>query len=339
MIKWLQRFAGTVLAAGALAGLALPSPALAWGHMGHRIIGYLTVEGLPADLPVFLRSSADEMGELAREQDRSKGSGRIHDTDRDPAHFIDLDDNAQALGGPSIDRLPPTREAYETALRAVNQNSWDAGYLPYEIVASWQQLRTDFAYWRMLNAVLARPLPPERRAWYERDLLRRQASLITNLGTLAHLVGDGSQPLHTTSHYNGWGNYPNPRNYTTARIHAQIDGDLVRNHVTLEATRAAMAPYRNCNCEIEQRTAAYIRASWTFVEPLYQMYGAGTLQAGNAQGREFAVARVAAGAAELRDMIIDAWRASATARVGYPALTTAQVEGGADPWNALHGAD
>ena len=336
--KLCHRLAAAVTLA-TIMSLGSATGALAWGHAGHRIIGYLAVEGLPADLPLFLRASATDAGELARELDRSKGSGRIHDSDRDPGHFVDLDDAGKSMGGPHIMSLPPTRADYETQLRAVGSNSWAAGYLPYEIIAAWQQLRTDLAYWRVLNIALARPQTPERRAWLEGDLRRREMLTMADLAVLEHLVGDGSQPLHVSIHYNGWGAFPNPRGYTTDRIHAPFEGAFVENNVTLDAVRTAMVPYRDCSCPIEARTADYIRTSWTFVEPLYQLWGAGGFQGQDPRGRAFATTRVAAGAAELRDMIIDAWRASATARVGYPALTPEQVTAGADPYGALHGAD
>ena len=41
-----------------------------------------------------------------------------------------------------------------------------------------------------------------------------------------------------------------------------------------------------------------------------------------------AVARVAAGASELRDLIVEAWKASATHKVGYPGVTMQDVAGG-----------
>ena len=50
--------------------------------------------------------------------------------------------------------------------------------------------------------------------------------------------------------------------------------------------------------------------------------------------------RLAAGASELRDMIINAWRSSGTSQVGYPAVKVTDVVSGAvDPWDALYGAD
>ena len=326
-------------AAGAVAALAMAGAALAWGHTGHRDIGYLAIESLPADLPVFLRASADDIAELARELDLSKGAGAVHDKDRDPGHYIDLDDNARSDGGPSIDSLPPTREAYEAALGAVGSNSWHAGYLPYSIISSWQQLKSDFAYWRVLNEAFRRPQDAATRAWLEADLRRREAIILTSIGALAHYVGDGSQPLHVTNHYNGWGDFPNPRNYTRERIHAPFEGDFIADYVTLEGVRAAMTPYRDCGCPIEQRTAQYLRTTWTFVEPLYQLWGQGGFQNGDPRGVSFATARVAAGASELRDLIVEAWKASATHKVGYPGVTMQDVAGGKDPMPSLRGGD
>ena len=58
--------------------LAVPASAFAWGATGHRIIGRLGVETLPPDLPAFLHTPAasEAVGELAREPDRWKDSGK-----------------------------------------------------------------------------------------------------------------------------------------------------------------------------------------------------------------------------------------------------------------------
>ena len=42
-------------------------------------------------LLVFMTAAVITVGELARELDRSKGAGRLHDSMRDPSHFVDLD--------------------------------------------------------------------------------------------------------------------------------------------------------------------------------------------------------------------------------------------------------
>ncbi len=147
------------LAAALLAGLLTAGQALAWGASGHRIVGREAVRALPSEVPAFLleAASVEAVGELAREPDRWKDSGRTHDADRDPAHFLDLGDDGTVLGGPALASLPATRSAYEAALRTVGADSWRAGYLPYSIVDGWQQLAKDFAYFRVETSRSGRP--------------------------------------------------------------------------------------------------------------------------------------------------------------------------------------
>jgi hypothetical protein len=326
----------------ACVALAAPLAVLAWGATGHRIIGRLAVEALPADLPAFLRTRAavEAAGELAREPDRWKASGRIHDADRDPAHFLDLGDDGKVLGGPALAALPPTRADYDSAVRAVGFDSWHAGYLPYSIVDGWQQLAKDFAYWRADTAAARGVANPAHRAWLAVDGTRREALILRDLGVLAHYVGDGSQPMHVSEHFNGWGPFPNPEGFTQDHVHAYFEGEFVRSFESAETVRADMKPYRDCHCRIEQRIVAYLAATNAEVTPFYRLQKAGGFIDGDARGRAFAAQRLAAGADELRDMIIDAWRASARGEVGYPAVKVADVLAGkVDPYDSLYGLD
>ncbi|MDR3512314.1 MAG: S1/P1 Nuclease [Caulobacteraceae bacterium] len=327
-----------------LLALAAPaSPALAWGATGHRLIGELGEAALPADLPIFLRTpqAIEAVGEFAREPDRSKGSGRVHDTERDPGHFVDLDDDGKILGGPALAALPATRSDYETALRAVNTDSYHAGYLPYSIIDGWQQLVKDFTYVRVLEAAIPRETNPEHKAWMRRDLERRQALTLRDLGVWAHFVGDGSQPMHVTVHYNGWGPYPNPNGYTMDRIHAPFEGAFVRTNVGADQVRAAMAAEAPCADPIEVCAGRYLAATAATVEPLYALWKAGGfVGADPARGKAFAAARLAAGVDELRDLVVSAWAASANGSVGYPPITVDQVvKDHMDPYDALYGED
>jgi hypothetical protein len=316
--------------------------ALAWGATGHRLVGREAVSALPPEVPAFLRAPAaiEAVGELAREPDRWKDAGKAHDADRDPAHFLDLGDDGRIFGGPTLAALPETRVAYDAALRAVGTDSGKAGYLPYAIIDGWQQLAKDLAYWRVDLAGAAHAADPARRAWLAADQARREALVLRDLGVLAHYVGDGSQPLHVTIHYNGWGPFPNPAGYTQDRVHGPFEGDFVRAYVSADAVRAAMTPYADCHCDIARWTAAYLAATGEEVVPFYELQKAGGLVAGDARGRAFAAARLAAGASALRDLVVDAWRASAAGRVGWPAVQVADVEAGRiDPYDSLFGAD
>jgi hypothetical protein len=336
-----HRLARLAAAACVLASLASPPRALAWGATGHRLIGQAAALALPADLPAFLRTprAVEDLGELAREPDRWKASGKTHDSMRDPAHFLNLDDDGRVLGGPALNALPETREEYDAALRTVGSDNTHAGYLPYSIVDGWQQLTKDFAYWRVLTAAIPRERDPVRKAWLQHDLERREALILSDLGDWSHYVGDGSQPLHVSVHFNGWGDYPNPHGYTQDRIHTPFEGDFVRREVTLDAVRAAMPPLRRCEA-IEVCTADYLARTEASVVPFYEMQKAGGLYGANPAGRAFTVDRVAAGAAELRDLTVAAWNASTRASIGYPAISVeAVVKDGVDPYDALYGED
>lgn len=322
--------------------IALPAPALAWGNMGHRILGEAAMVALPASVPAFLRTpqAVRDVGELSREQDRSKGAGRIHDHNRDAGHFIDLDEDGKLLGGPLFQPMPPTRAEYEKGLQAAGIDSWKAGYLQYSIVDAHQQLTKDFGYWRVLKAALPREKSRVRRAWLQRDLIRREGQILMTIGHLSHFVGDGAQPLHASIHYNGWGDYPNPQGFTTAKIHGPFESEFVFANVRPQMVRAKLAPLRDCNCPVEQRTQDYLTATGAQVIPLYELEKAGGLAPGDARGIAFATDRLAVGASELRDLISDAWDMSATTSVGWPVVKVADVlDGKVDPYDSLYGKD
>lgn len=89
-----------------------------------------------------------------------------------------------------------------------------------------------------------------------------------------------------------------------------------------------MRGYADCQCPIEDRTANYIAASVQKIEPLYAMEQQHGFEDGKAEGAAFVTERLSAGAAELRDMIVDAWRASAAMKVGYPPLSLEDIQSG-----------
>ena len=317
-----------------------PAAALAWGDAGHRMIGQVAIQSLPAGLPAFLYAPdvAADVGELAREPDRSRNAGRVHDKGRDPGHFVDVDDVGKVLGGPSLEALPPTRADYDTALRAVGTDSYKAGYLPYSIIDGWQQLTKDFAYWRAEVAGERLETNPARRAWITGDRRRRERQIVIDLGVWAHFVGDASQPLHVTTYYDGWGEGPNPQGYTLQRIHVPFEDPFVAANVTPAQVRAQLKPARHCDCAIEIRTSGYLGETRGTVIPFYELWKAGGFVERDSRGSVFAAERVAAGASELRDLVVEAWNASAKGTVGYPATPVSEVEAGhADAYGLLYG--
>ena len=143
-----------------------------------------------------------------------------------------------------------------------------------------------------------------------------------------------------TYHYNGWGNFPNPKGFTQEKIHAPFEGDFVNHNLTLEGVKAAMRPPSDCGqCDISAMSGAYLANTHQYVETVYQMWKDGELKDGNAKGKAFVTARVADGAAELRDMVTWAWNASGKMTVGYPGVAVSDVEAGkaGDAYDLLYG--
>jgi hypothetical protein len=335
------------IAAAALMLVAAPAADVsAWGNTGHRLIGIAAMRALSDDLPAFLRTpgAVADVGELAREPDRWKGGGQPHDRERDTAHFIDMDETGHVMNaqGPAIDALPRLKSEYDAALIAAGHDVNDAGYLPYAIMDGWQQLVRDFAYIRVLNAAEARETNLERRAWYRVDRQRREALTLRDIGVLGHYVGDGSQPHHTTIHYNGWNrDTPNPEGFTTSRqTHGDFENAFAGRVARLDAIEAAMPAPRDQAVEMNGRIAGYLRTTLGQVTPFYRLEKAGGFRETDPRGAAFVTERLGAGAAELRDLIVLAWRASAEASIGWPAVKVAEVEAGAtDPWLAMVGDD
>ncbi|HRO33669.1 MAG TPA: S1/P1 Nuclease [Brevundimonas sp.] len=336
-----------VLAVAAVAVLAAPAAQVsAWGSTGHRLVGMAAIRALPDELPAFLRTpgAVADIGELAREPDRWKGAGQPHDRERDTAHFVDMDDAGRVMNasGPAIDALPRLKSEYDAALIAAGTNVNDAGYLPYAIMDGWQQVVRDFAYIRVLNAAEARETNPERRAWYRVDRERREALTLRDIGVLAHYVGDASQPHHTTIHYNGWDrNTPNPEGFTTSRqTHSDFENAFTSRVARLDMVEAAMPAFSDRAVDMNGRIATYLRTTLTQVTPFYRLQKAGAFRDTDARGAEFVTARLGAGAAELRDLIVLAWRASGETTIGWPAIKVAEVEAGTiDPWLSMIGDD
>lgn len=320
----------------------VPGSAQAWGAAGHRMVGVAAMEALPPELPAFLRSRSGiaDVGELSREPDRSKGSGRAHSVSLDSGHFLDVYDDGTVMGGPRLEAMPSDREAYETILRASGTNAWKAGWLYYAILETQQQLTKDFAMWRVLDHALKTERNPDRRAWFRADLRRRQALILQTTGRLSHYVADGSQPLHVTHHYNGWAEGPNPEGFTRERIHSRFEGELVAAGVRLADVRRAMPPSGTQEGGLEARIATYLGVAWKEVPTLYRLEQSGGLSPGDPRGAAFAGERLGAGAGALRDFVGLAWRASLGSKVGWPEVAVQDaLSGRADIWTSFYGKD
>jgi hypothetical protein len=325
------RFMRRIIIAAVLI-VAMSQSASAWGLNGHLLISQAAAEQLPDTLPAFVRSpdAVREIAALGPELDVSKNSGATHDQDLDPGHYVDLTDDELVEGAVDLSALPVSRQLYDTALREKGSNEYKAGYLPYALIDGWQQIVKDFAIWRIDRVGETKAATQAERTWFAGNRALREILTLRDIGVWSHYVGDGSQPLHTTVHFNGWGKYPNPKGYSTKTdVHAKFESDFVNAHATIADVRAHMRPYKACGCTIQQEVVTYLKASRSQVVPLYEIDLRGGFANASPEAVEFMRARLGDGATMLRDMIVDAYGASSTLKVGYPkSMTPADAEAG-----------
>lgn len=287
------------LAAFAPAGAPPAESAHRWGEHGHRLVGEAAADALPDDVPAFFRDAADHLAYLNPEPDRwrSRTEHRLDPALGDahaPEHFVDLELVPDgALGAPD-------RHAYADSLLAHGGQAKRAGLLPYEILELAQRLRVGFRLWREAE-------DDRERTWIE-------ARILNDAGVLGHYVADGSNPHHTTVHYNGWVG-ENPRGFASSPgFHGRFESAYVGAQITLPEVEAALTDPARALGPLRPAVWAYIAETHGLVERLYELdaeepFGPETTGAAH---RAFATERLAAGAAMLRDLWYTAWVTSAS---------------------------
>jgi hypothetical protein len=323
---------------------AAPTPAAAWGAQGHRIINGAAVRALPDSVPAFLRSATahDEISLLGPEADRVKGAGDPLDDDDNPGHYLDALDDYSIAGAVKLSALPKDRQDYDKALRGAHEptDQYGQGYLPYQIADGWQRIVRDLAYWRVDVVGETKAATAEERAFFTFDRTVREAVTLRDVGYWGHFVADASQPLHVSVHFNGWNqfdfrtkaprtHYPNPNGFSdSTTIHARFETALVRAVATEDLVAARVAPVAASSDPILAQVGAYLTATESHVPDVYRLEAAGGIDTPSPAAKALVLERLAAGAAEMRDLIVDAWNASGDAKVGYPGVPVRDYESG-----------
>jgi hypothetical protein len=315
----------------------MPANAFAWGFVGHTMISRLGAENLPEDVPAWVRSpeAIYEISFLGPEEDRLRDAGASFDGDGDSGHFLDIGDDGTVAGVVHLDALPRDMAAYADALSKAGTTPYKVGFVPYTIMDGFERVRMDFAYWRVADYLATHAQTQEKRDASARERDLRQALTLRDIGDWSHFVGDGSQPLHITIHFNGWGNYPNPKGFTTKHIHAPFESAFVDKYSKIEDVRALIPMYKLrvpekllTQDDIGGMVGQYLAESARQVEPLYQLYASGDFDTGSPKAIRFTDEQLARGAAMLRNLITLAWYDSLNHSVGYPAVTVKDVLNG-----------
>jgi hypothetical protein len=201
-----------------------------WGRKGHEIAAQVAIATVPDEVPAFFRDAEARLVWLDPEPDRWHGPEM---TAMDRAwsfdHYVDMENLPDgALEAP--DRFTYLAELYAAGL---DDPARDGGFLPYRILELYERLATGWRRWRVTPDDA-----PEKR-WIEERI-------IDDAGLLGHYVTDGSQPHHTTIHFNGWApGAPNPDGFPTDRsFHVRFESRFVDAHVSVEdvSTRVRRVP-------------------------------------------------------------------------------------------------
>jgi hypothetical protein len=255
-------------------------------------------------MPSFLRTSsaAARIAYLGPEPDRWRGASEYAlNNAQSPDHFINLE-RIEGLGA-----LPKGRyEFYKMlyAKRAATRTDPDdflpenVGLQPYITMEVFERLKVAFRDYRSLKQAGKDTGPVEQDA-------------IFYAGWLGHYVADGSQPLHTTIHFDGWVG-PNPDGFTTQHgIHWRFENDFVNRTITAKD----FAPMVGTAHELTDPFGDYQKYLWAshgFVKQVYEFDKAGSFNgAGTPDAVKFTEQRLAAGAQMLLDLWYTAWLQSA----------------------------
>ncbi|MGH7448345.1 MAG: hypothetical protein ACRELT_12335, partial [Longimicrobiales bacterium] len=130
----------------AAAAMLIPAAGtLRWGIYGHEIAGRAAATSLPAELPAFFRSGAEQLAYLNPEPDRWRGDGfrELNEAMRYD-HYIDLEVIPEEVLG-ATDRFQYLMMLQDAGL---SNPARDAGLLTFRIIELYQQLVVEWRLWR-----------------------------------------------------------------------------------------------------------------------------------------------------------------------------------------------
>src|ERR1700758_1453852 len=299
-----MQFSSQRLISVVLIGLVLLQSdfAVAWGNEGHTYINRVAAQKIPASMPLFLRQAVVEIAYLGPEPDRWRSPSEFAlKNAQEPDHFIDLERVSW------LDPLPPGRYEFLRKLyekRAATADHPDdylperVGLQPYITAEVYGRLKAAFREYRQLRAA-------------HQPTAAVQHAIIFYAGWLGHYVADGTEPLHTSIHYNGWVG-PNPNGYTTEHhIHGQFESAYMAANITAKDFAGLVkAPARLD--DPFTRYIAYLKQSNGLVENVYALEKAGGFVGkGSDAALDFTTHRLAAGSQMLLDLWYTAWVESA----------------------------
>ena len=179
-------------------------------------------------------------------------------------------------------RIPERFPAIDPAKDADHTRELD-GFLPWAITENYEKLKSGFASLKAFGQFGGTP----------EEIANAQADCIYVMGVMGHYVGDGSQPLHTTVHFNGWIG-DNPKGYTTKQsFHAWIDGGYFKKTggIKVETLVGKIQPAKRIAGADQpdgmfKAAVDYLVEQNKLVEPLYELEKNGQLSGEGDKGMD-----------------------------------------------------
>lgn len=289
------------------------------------MVNQLALASLPKSFPEFVKTplSRERIAFLSGEPDRWRNSADLTLKHYNgPDHFLDIDllpplgiapekltqfrhdftvqlARAQAAHPDQVEKIDPAKDADHTKSLV--------GYLPWTIAEYYSKLRSGFSYLRTF----------EEEGGTPEEIANARDNIIYIMGVMGHFVGDGSQPLHTTKHYNGWVG-PNPHNYPTNRtFHQWIDGGFIqraniKTDEMIDKVRPAVALPQTTNGNVFGAVMTWLLEQHKLVEPIYKLEKENKLSGRNpsAEGREFITGQLIEAGQMLGSLWLTAWESA-----------------------------
>jgi hypothetical protein len=267
------------------------SPAFSWGPQGHEYINNVAALKSPIGtdaFPAFFRSeeNVQQLVYNGTEPDRWKRfPGYVRSQGHGPSHYANLD---------LLQYFPVTND-HLTAIQMYRERGIDSqlvGLLPYYIIETYEKLTVSFA---------------EYRSAVKRGVNTRanEFNVLYYAGLLGHYVGDGSQPLHTTSHHHGWVG-ENSKDYAMdAGMHRRFEVEFVRNIKVEDFQELVKSPSRLHAPFAE--IMVYLKNTDSYTERVYELDKAGAFSQQTSESLQFVKERLAAASQMLIDLWYTAW--------------------------------
>jgi hypothetical protein len=296
--------------------------AKAWDYERHRLVNDLALTTLPKDFPSFVRadSNRERIMFLGGEPDRWRNNrDRALRHLNSPDHYFDVEYLEQYKLKATelshfryqfVEQMAVARATFKLPLPSENSDNIKGhpGFLPWSINEHYLKLVSAFSYLKVFE-----------EQGTTAEVANARANVVYRMGVLSHFVGDTSQPLHTTKHYNGWVD-ENPKEYTTSkRFHSWIDGGFFK--ATTAPDRAALLRSLQPAALIERPKARddassqfqlimkYVLAQHQQVEPLYLLEKEMKLSPDDpAAGRIFLEGQLMKGGQMLGNLWHTAWK-------------------------------